>query len=345
MADPRFFEKSGPKTLLELAEIAEAEVRFGSSGDVFDDVQALQDARANHVSFLDNKLYASDFKISQAGVCLVEEAYADQAPKGMALLITSEPYRAYARVAAAFYPKSVFAHKPDPFIHAAAHIDPSASLGDGCRVEAGAVIGAGVEIGEGCSIGANTTLADNVVLGEGCSIGANVTLQCVVMGSDCVVHPGARIGQDGFGFAPGAEHLKVPQLGIVRIGDKVDIGANACIDRGTGPDTVIESGTKIDNMVQIAHNVEVGKGCLFPAHTGISGSTKIGNYVMIGGGSGLAGHLTIGDGARIAAHSGVMRDIKPGETVAGYPAFPAKEFWRQLATLRRLSRPKKGAKP
>lgn len=180
-----------------------------------------------------------------------------------------------------------------------------------------------------------------MVLGDGCWVGPNVTLQFTVIGKGCVFHPGARIGQDGFGFAPGAEHIKVPQLGIVRIGDGVDIGANACIDRGTGPDTVIAAGTKIDNMVQIGHNVEIGAGCLFPALSGISGSTKIGNYVMMGGAAGLAGHLTIGDGARIAAQSGVMRDVAPGETVAGSPAMPAKAYWRQIAALRRLAKSKK----
>ncbi|MBL4692246.1 MAG: UDP-3-O-(3-hydroxymyristoyl)glucosamine N-acyltransferase, partial [Magnetovibrio sp.] len=271
------------------------------------------------------------------------ESYANRAPDGMTLLITDEPYRAFARVAQAFYPKSGFSHDPEPFVHAAAHIDPTATLGIGCRVEAGAVIDENVEIGDYCSIGANVTLGQGVILGDRCCIGANASVQFAIIGQRCVIHPGARIGQDGFGFAPGAEHLKVPQLGIVRLEDDVDIGANSCVDRGTGPDTVIKSGTKIDNMVQIAHNVVVGKGCLFPAQSGISGSTKLGNYVMMGGGVSLAGHLTIGDGARIAAVSGVMRNVGPGETVAGSPAFPAKEYWRQLATLRRLSKPKKGA--
>lgn len=343
MANPDFFDNAGPLSLAELAVIAEAKLQGGDPLTMILDVQPLQTATKDHISFLENKLYVDAYTVSNAGVCLVDEAMVSRAPKHMALLITAEPYRAYARVAKAFYPKTCYSHVPKQGIHVAAHIDPSATLGAHCEIAAGAVIGANVSIGEECSIGANATIGDNVKIGNGCWIGANATVQFTVMGNACVIHPGARIGQDGFGFAPGAQHTKVPQLGIVRLGDNVDIGANACIDRGTGPDTVIGAGTKIDNLVQIGHNVEVGAGCLFPALSGISGSTKIGNYVMMGGGAGIAGHLTIGDGARIAGQSGVMRDVGPGETVAGSPAFPAKEYWRQLAAVRRLIKPKKGS--
>lgn len=342
MADPRFFDKAGPFTLAALAEIAGAEILGGDPEAVFTDVEPLQTAGVHAVSFLENKLYVDAYTQSAAGACLVDGAYAERAPKGMALLVTNEPYRAYARVAQAFYPKSCYRHAPEPGIHAHAHIHDTATLGAGCRVDAGAVVGALAEIGAGCTIGANSTIGTGVVLGDGCSVGPNVTIQFAIIGKACVFHAGARIGQDGFGFAPGAEHIKVPQLGRVLIEDGVDIGANTCIDRGTGPDTIIRSGTKIDNMVQIGHNVEIGAGCLFPALSGISGSTKIGNYVMMGGGTGVAGHLTIGDGARIAAHSGIIRDVAPGATVAGAPAVPAKEFWRQVAAVKRLAQPKKG---
>jgi len=339
MADPSFFENAGPFRLAQLAVIAEADIVAGDPDAELDDVAPLQTAGAGQISFLDNKLYIDAFETSAAGACLCDPKYAERAPKDMALLVTPEPYRAYARVAQAFYPPQALVVG----VHAAAHVSASATLGPGCQVDAGAVICDNANIGAACRIGANSFIGPGVVMGDGCEIGPNVTIQCAMIGKDCVFHPGARIGQDGFGFAPGAVHLKVPQLGRVVIGDGVDIGANACIDRGTGPDTVIGSGTKIDNMVQIGHNVEVGAGCLFPALSGISGSTKIGNYVMMGGAAGLAGHLTIGDGARIAAHSGVMRDVEPGQTVAGSPAMPAKEFWRQIAALKKLIRPKKGA--
>jgi UDP-3-O-[3-hydroxymyristoyl] glucosamine N-acyltransferase len=168
-------------------------------------------------------------------------------------------------------------------------------------------------------------------------VASNCTLTHCEIGERVILHPGVRIGQDGFGFAPGAQgHTKVPQLGRVLIGDDVEIGANSTIDRGAGPDTVIGAGTKIDNLVQIGHNVSIGRGCLIVALVGISGSTKIGDFVMIGGQAGVAGHLKIGDGARIAAQSGVSRDLAPGATVAGSPAEDARAFWRDLAFLRRL---------
>jgi UDP-3-O-[3-hydroxymyristoyl] glucosamine N-acyltransferase len=152
-----------------------------------------------------------------------------------------------------------------------------------------------------------------------------------------ILHPGVRIGQDGFGFAPGMPaHTKVPQLGRVIIGDDVEIGANTTIDRGAGPDTVIGAGTKIDNLVQIGHNVTIGKGCFIVAQAGVAGSTKVGDYVMIGGQAGVIGHLVIGDGAKIAGQSGVSTNVGPGETVAGTPATDAREHWKTLAFLKRL---------
>lgn len=342
MADPRFFEKAGPFTLAELAKIADATIRVGDPDAIFSDVQPLQNAGAADVSFLENKSYVDAFANSVAGACLVSPKYAERAPQGMALLVSEEPYRAYARVAQAFYPKTVFTHAPQPGIDAGAHIHATATLGAGCCVEAGAVVGAHAEIGAGCFVGANSTIGSGVVLGDGCHVGPNVTIQFALIGKGCVFHPGVRIGQDGFGFAPGAVHTKVPQLGRVLIEDGVEIGSNACVDRGTGPDTIIRRGAKIDNMVQIAHNVEVGAGCLFAAHVGISGSTKVGNYVMMGGQTGVAGHLTIGDGVQVVAQSGIMRDVEPGQTVAGSPAIPAKDFWRQIAALGRLIKTKKG---
>lgn len=336
MADPRFFTNAGPFTLSQLAEIAQAEIARGNEDASYLDVQPLQSAGSTDVSFLDNKLYVSAFEVSEAGVCICDQKYVEQAPEGMALLVTPEPYRAYARVAQGFYPEA----DVRPVIHASAHVSATAVVGEGCQIDAGAVISDGAEIGARCRIGANSFIGPGVVMGNGCDVGPNVTIQCALIGRDCVFHPGARIGQDGFGFAPGATHLKVPQLGRVVIGDGVDIGANACIDRGAGPDTIIGSGTKIDNLVQIGHNVDIGQGCLFPALSGISGSTTVGKYVMMGGAAGIAGHLTIGDGAKIAAHSGVMRDIEPGQVVAGSPAQPAKEFWRQLAALKRLVKSK-----
>lgn len=333
MADPRFFTRSGPFALGDLAAAVNGEIRAAAPDRTFADVAPLDTAGPEDVSFLDNRRYVDRFAASRAGACLVHPDFADRAPEGMALIVTPEPYRAYARVAAMFYPPSV----PSAGIHPSAVVDPTASLGEGVRVEAGAVIGAGAEIGAGCHIGPNAVVGPGVVMGEGCVVGANASVSHTLMGAKVIVYPGCRIGQDGFGFAMGPKgHLKVPQLGRVVIGDDVEIGANTTIDRGAGPDTVIGSGCRIDNLVQIGHNVQLGPGCVIVAQVGISGSTRLGRGVVVAGQGGIAGHLSIGDGAQVAAQSGVMRDIPPGGTVMGTPAKPIKEFWREVAALKNL---------
>ncbi len=338
MADPRFFAAPTPMTLTELAATTEAEILGDApEGRSFVDVMPLRDAGPRHVSFLDNPLYIADFSASAAGACLVHPDHAGKAPDGMALLVTRDPYRAYARLAQAFYP-SVPAKgtiSPD------ADIDSSAVIGAGVHIDPGAVIGAGVEIGANSRISPNAVIADGCKIGSACYIGPVASLSHCLIGDRVILHAGVAIGQDGFGFAPGAEsHMKVPQLGRVIVGDDVEIGANACIDRGTGPDTIVGAGSKIDNLVQIGHNVQIGRGCLIVAQSGISGSTRLGNLVMAGGQSGFAGHLVIGDGAKIAAQGGVIGNIEPGLTVCGMPARPIREFWKEVAFVKRLMKKK-----
>lgn len=338
MADPRFFSVAGPFTLARLAEISGAEVAAGADlAAEFRDVAALETAGAGEISFLDNRKYIAAFESSRAGAAIIPPDLADKAPAGMALLLAKDPYRAYAKVAQAFHPRPA----PVPGIAASAVIDPSAILGEGCQVDPNAVIGAGAEIGTRCRIGANVVIGHGVVLGDDCLIGANATVQFAIIGSRVNIYPGARIGQDGFGFAMGAQgHLKVPQLGRVMIGDDVEIGANTTIDRGAGPDTVIGVGCMIDNLVQIGHNVQLGRGCVIVAQVGISGSTRFGDFVAAGGQSGFAGHLKIGAGAKIAAQGGVIGDIDAGATVGGTPAISRIEWLRQVATLGKLTRKK-----
>src|SRR6185437_1759247 len=224
---------------------------------------------------------------------------------------------------------------------ASAVIDPTARLGEGTSVEANAVIGAKVEIGKRCGIGANCVIGAGTVLAEDVRLGANVSVSHALIGARVRLYPGVRIGQDGFGFAlDPAGFIKLPQLGRVIIGDDVEIGANSTVDRGAGPDTVIGAGTMIDNLVQIGHNVQVGRGCVLIAQSGIAGSTRLGDHVIVAAQGGLTGHLSIGSGARIGAQAGVMRDVAPGESVVGAPAVPVKEFFRQVATVQRLSRKK-----
>ena len=338
MADPRFFTATGPMSLGRLAEIAGAQPGPGAdAGRMLEDVAPLETAGPEHVSFLDNRQYVAAFAASRAGACVVAPAFAAKAPAGMGLLLSAEPYRAYARIAQAFHPVVA----PEPGIAPTATVDPSARLGEGCRVEAGAVIGARAEIGRRTLVAANAVVGPGVVIGDDCVIGAGATVSHSLIGNRVNVYPGARLGQDGFGFAMGREgHLKVPQLGRVIVEDDVEIGANTTIDRGAGPDTVIGAGTKIDNLVQIGHNVRLGRGCVLVAQVGVSGSTRFGDGVAAGGQAGITGHLQIGAGARIAAQSGVMRDVEAGATVCGAPAVPIQEFFRGVAVVSRLARRK-----
>jgi UDP-3-O-[3-hydroxymyristoyl] glucosamine N-acyltransferase len=335
MADPRFFAAAGPFTLREVATIASAEIANGDEARRFADVAPLGTAGPEDVSFLDNRRYLDAFRQSRAGACLVAPDAVKAAPSGMSLLIAKDPYRAYAKVAAAFHPPRAF----EPGIHPAAHIGKDARIGEGCRIEAGAAIGARADIGRRCHIAANAVIGEGVAIGDDGWIGPGASISHAVLGRRAIVHGGARIGQDGFGFALGPQgHLKVPQLGRVMIGDDVEIGANTTIDRGAGPDTVVGDGTKIDNLVQIAHNVRIGRGCVIVAQVGISGSTRIGDFVMLGGQAGLTGHLEIGDGAKVAAQAGVMRDIEPGVTVGGSPAVPQRQWLKGVALIERMTR-------
>jgi UDP-3-O-[3-hydroxymyristoyl] glucosamine N-acyltransferase len=224
----------------------------------------------------------------------------------------------------------------------AAYVHPTASIEAGATIEAGAVIGKGVSVGTG------TLIAATAVVGEGCQIGRDsyiapgVAVQFAMIGNRVSLHPGVRIGQDGFGYVPGPRGLeKVPQLGRVILQDDVEIGANTTIDRGALSDTVIGEGTKIDNLVQIAHNVRIGRFCIVAAHCGISGSCVIGDQTMLGGRVGLADHLVIGSRVQIAAASGVMNDIPDGERWGGFPARPIKQWFRDIANIRSIGKPKK----
>lgn len=329
MADSRFFRRSGPFSLSQLAELAEAELQSGSDPALeFQDVAPLDSAGPADVSFLDNRRYVEQFEQSKAGACIVDPEFAERAPEGMKLILTKRPYRGYAKVAQAFYP----AQAPLPGAHPAAVVDESASVGEGSELGAGVVVGPGAKIGRGCRLGANTVVGQGVEIGDGTVIGANVSLEFCIIGRACQIHAGARIGTRGFGFSMDPEgFVDVPQLGRVIVEDGVEIGANSTIDRGAGPDTVIGAGAKIDNLVQIGHNVRIGRGCVLVAQSGVAGSSVLQDFVAVAAQAGVSGHLKVGAGARIGAKSGVMRDIPEGMTVLGSPARPAREFFRLCA--------------
>lgn len=337
MADPRFFHRTGPYTLGHIASITGATIERGSVDLMIDDIAPLDLAGPGQLSFLDNARYRDSYRTSKAAACFVAPEMVEHAPNGMALLVTKTPYKANALAAQAFYPDAW----PASRIAKSASIDPTAKIGDGCIIEENVVIAAGVELGKGTWIQANTVIGENCVLGERCRIGSNVTLSHCHIGQATRIYPGARIGQDGFGFAiDPAGFVKVPQLGRVMIGVHVEIGANTTIDRGASGDTVIGDGCWIDNLVQLGHNVKLGRGCVIVAQVGIAGSTVFDDYVVIGGQAGVAGHLKVGKGARIAAQSGVMRDIPAGAEVMGFPAIAIKQFMRQAAILNKMTKSK-----
>ncbi len=339
MADLRFFTRKGPFTIADIVKFSGVDVSDDKLHVTIQDVATLEGANENHVTFFTNVKYRDLLKNTKAAACFVDRKHADQLSQDTVALISDNPYKAYAVTAQAFYPEPTLSGN----ISKSAHIDNTAQIGDGCTIGPGAVIGANARIGSGTVIGPNTVIGNSVDIGRYCVINANVTVTYAVIGNYVRLYSGVRIGQDGFGFAiDPSGFIRVPQLGRVIIGDFVEIGANTTIDRGAGPDTEIGAGTWIDNLVQVAHNVKIGKGCVIAAQTGIAGSTILEDYVMAGGQAGFAGHTTVGKGAKVGAQSGVMRDIPPGVEVLGSPAIPLKERMKHLALLNRLI--KKGKK-
>ncbi|MCB1529848.1 MAG: UDP-3-O-(3-hydroxymyristoyl)glucosamine N-acyltransferase [Rhodospirillales bacterium] len=339
MADSRFFEKSPPISLGKLAELSGASLVQTEEADTpIEDVAPLDSAGASHLSFLDNIKYRNAFAATKAGACIVPQKVVDLAPAGVRLLVSDNPYKAYALAAQAFYPETF----PEADISAAALIHSAASVGEGCHIEAGAIVQEGAQIGAGSWIESGAVIGRNVVLGKRCRVGAGASVSHALIGNAVRLYPGVRVGQDGFGFAiDPAGHVKVPQLGRVIIEDHVEIGANSCIDRGSGPDTSIGAGTWIDNQVQIGHNVKIGRGCVIVAQVGIAGSSTIEDYCLLAARVGIAGHLTVGQGARIGAVSAVMKDVPAGEEQVGIPAMPAKQYMRQIIALKNLTKRQK----
>lgn len=345
MADSRFFRKTKDYfTVQEILDLLTDHVDIScndqkAASQKIEDVSSLKNAQNMHLSFLDNVKYKGDLKTTNAAACFIAPEMAELAPTDTICLITKTPYKAYALAAQAFYPDE----KPDENqIHDTAIISKSAKIGEGAYIGPNVYIGENVELNDNVWIETNAVIENNVIIGKNCRIGSNCTISHAILHDHIRLYPGVRIGQDGFGFAiDPAGHVKVPQLGRVIIHDHVEIGANTTIDRGAGPDTIIGAGTWIDNLVQIGHNVEIGRGCIIVAQVGIAGSTHIGDFVALGGQSGIAGHLKIGSGARIGAQSGIMSDLDPMQEYLGSPAMPKTQYFRQLAALNRLIKKKK----
>ncbi len=297
-------------------------------------------AGPSDLTFIESAKYAHALATTHAGACLMPQRFEDRAPKSLIVLLTDEPQRAFVAVHRELYPQSL---RPASLfetdsIAAGATVHPEASLENGVTIDPGAVIGPRAEIGAGTIVGSNVVIGPDVMIGRDCVIGAGSSIMHALIGDRVVIHPGCRIGQDGFGYIAGSSQLKVPQTGRVIIQNDVEIGAGTAIDRGGLRDTIIGEASKIDNLCQIGHNVVIGRHCIVVAQSGLSGSVTLEDFAALGGSVGLAPHVTIGRGAQVAARSGVMNDVPPGEIWGGYPAKPRKQWMRQQAVLSRLTK-------
>lgn len=332
----RFFKrKIQTLTVQDIAKITGAEI-VRDLGKEFNDVATLQNGGDSDISFLNSGQYAAKFADSNVGCCLIEEKFIDKAPENMSLLVHKNPYFAYSKLAGAIYDEGEVDFSTKNLVH------PESIRGENCNIAPNAYIGKNVEIGDNCYIGPNAVIMDNCIIGNNCKINAGAIVSYATIGDNSIIYNGASIGQDGFGFAHdnGVNH-KIIQLGIVEIGKDVEVGANACVDRGALENTIIGNGTKLDNMVQIGHNVKIGQGTVIAGCTALAGSSQIGNYVQIGGNASIAGHLKINDGAKIAGMSGVTKEVAPMQAMAGIPAVPIRDWHKASVTMARLIKAKK----
>ncbi|MFC5755461.1 MULTISPECIES: UDP-3-O-(3-hydroxymyristoyl)glucosamine N-acyltransferase [unclassified Rhizobium] len=351
MEQNNFFLPHEGVKLVELAQFLGAELGNSAHGDVIiRSVSPIARARAGDICYILSRRNRDELLTCEASAVICDKALAALVPSHIPVVISSNPHAAFAMAGGYLYPAAL---KPVTFssgeteIAPSAVVDPTARLEKGVIVEPMAIIGPGAEIGEGTRIGAQSIIGPNVKIGRNGSIATGVSILCALIGNGVIIHNGVRIGQDGFGYAPGPRGMiKIVQIGRVIIQDNVEIGANTTIDRGAMDDTVIGEGTKIDNQVQVGHNVRIGRHCAIVSQVGLAGSTIVGDGVQIGGQVGLKGHITIGDGVQIAAKSGVMTDLAAGGRYGGIPARPLNEYLKDVAQLMAKSgvRGKKGGK-
>ncbi len=319
------------KTLAELAALVDGKI-MGDPQLFIKGVAGIKEAKKDEITFLSNPRYSKDLAKTEAGAIIVSP---DTETLTMAAIICDNPYLAFAKILGIFYPQEQVIPEG---VHASAVISPQAKIGARVAIGPYVVAEEGAVIGDGTIIYPGTYIGKGTRIGNSCLLYANVSIrEKITIGNNVIVHPGAVIGSDGFGFVPAeGKNVKVPQTGTVIVEDDVEIGANACIARGTLGDTIIGSGTKIDSLVQIAHNVKIGRNCLIIAQVGISGSTTVEDNVTIAGQAGTVGHITIGKGSIVAGKAGVTKDVAPKEIVSGYPAQPHQLEKRMHAEVKKL---------
>ncbi len=332
MPDPRFFETRSPISLPELARLVGADFSdTDHASAMVGRVASLAHADASSVCFVSGHRGLSSLSTTRAGACFIAQVDAGRLPRGCVPLVTATPQAAFAMAANHL-------HQTRRHISSSGQVHSSANLEEGVTLGPGVAIGPGVSIGRNTFISAGAVIGPGVSIGRDCLVGARACVGFAMIGDRVRIHAGAVIGEPGFGAALGPFGIiDIPQLGRVIVQDAVTVGAGTCIDRGALEDTVIGENTKIDNLVQIGHNVVIGRNCLLAAHTGISGSVSIGDGCQFGGRAGIADHLTIGAGARIGAAAGVMSNVPAGESWGGFPARPVKRWLRETAILSRLA--------
>jgi UDP-3-O-[3-hydroxymyristoyl] glucosamine N-acyltransferase len=322
-------------TAKQISELINGTIE-GNPKAIVRDVSKIEDGRPETLTFLANPKYTPFIYTTEASVVIVNQTFEAEHPVAATLIRVDDAYSALAKLLQMYQsslPKKTGIEQPS-------FIDKSASMGDFVYIGAFAYIGEKVTIGNNVQIYPQTYIGDGVTIGDNTIIhaGAKIYQGCKI-GANCVVHAGVVVGADGFGFAPGTDgrYEKIPQIGNVILEDYVEIGSNTTIDRATMGSTIIHKGTKLDNLIQIAHNVEIGENCVFAAQTGIAGSTKIGNHVMFGGQVGIAGHLNITNGVKLAAKSGVSKNItKEGSVQMGAPSFDAMQYNKAYVIFRNL---------
>ncbi len=338
MVDQRFYPNSGPFTLtklLSLIEQSEVVIDEEKGNFLVSGANELLNAKPDEISLVAEKKYLKELKQTQSKVVVVSQALASEVAQDVIAIITKDPQLVFIEILKIFYPDQV-ARK---LLQQNSMTKTSAQYEDGVSIGKNSAIANNVEIGQGSIIAPNVVIGQGVTIGRNCIIGANSSIEFAHLGDNVIIHAGARIGTEGFGWLDlGKANIKIPQLGRVIIQDDVEVGANTTIDRGALGDTTIGQNTKIDNLVQIGHNCQIGKNCLIAGLSGISGSTIIEDGVLFGGGAGTAGHLTIGSGSMIHGRAAVTKDWPEKSKIAGAPAQDIKDFWREIAATRRLTR-------
>ena len=297
----------------------------------------IEEGQPGALSFLSNPKYEEYIYVTLSSICIVNKTFTPikEIPTTLTLVKVDDAYACFAKLLEVYSQMS----KKSPKIENPSFISDTALVGEGLYLGAFAYIGENAKIGNNVSIYPNAYIGDNVEIGEGSIIhpGASIYTDCKI-GKNCIIHAGVIIGADGFGFVPDAngEYQKVPQIGNVILEDNVEVGSNSTIDRATMGSTIIRKGVKIDNLCQIAHNVEIGKNTAMAAQVGIAGSAKIGENVMIGGQAGISGHLFIADGAKIVAQSGIPSSVKKADTLMGSPGIPLEDFKKSYYGFRKL---------